>query len=73
MRVGAVMMRYESNPYLTPARTGLMIVALLLLGVITGRVIKVFGHSDIRTHTTRENGGGPIPDIGVADLRGSLP
>jgi hypothetical protein len=73
MRLGAVMMRFESNPYLTPARTGLIIIALLLLGLITGRVIMVLGHSDVRTHSARENGGGPIPDIGVADLRGSLP
>jgi len=49
------------------------VVALLLLGVIVGRVITVLGHSDVRTHTTRENGGRVTLDIGVADLRGSLP
>ena len=73
MRMGAVMTRFGSNLYLTPARTGLIIVALLLLGVIVGRVITVLGHSDVRTHTTRENGGRVTLDIGVADLRGSLP
>jgi hypothetical protein len=64
------MMRFGSNPYLTQARTGLIVIALLLLGVIIGRVITVLGHGD---HTTRENGGGVTLDIGVADLRGSLP
>ncbi len=73
MRTGAVMMRFRSNPYLTPARTGLVMIALLLLGVIIGRLITVLGHSDVRTHTARENGGGITLDIGVADLRGSLP
>ena len=52
---------------------GLIVAALLLLGVIVGRVITVLGHSDVRTHTTRENGGRVTLDIGVADLRGSLP
>jgi hypothetical protein len=71
MRMGAVMMRFGSNLYLTPARTSL--VALLLLGAIVGRVITVLGHSDVRTHATRENGDRVTLDIGVADLRGSLP
>ena len=69
--MGVVMMRFESNPYLTPARTGLILIALLVLGVIVGRVITVLGHSDVRTHTARANGGGV--DIGAAELRGSLP
>jgi hypothetical protein len=73
MRMGAVMMRFGSNPYPTPVRTGLILVMLLLLGVIVGRVITVLGHSDVRTHTTRENGGRVTLDTGVADLRGSLP
>jgi hypothetical protein len=73
MRMGAVMMRFGTNPYLTPARTGLIVVALLLLGLIVGRFISVLGHSDVRTHTTREDGGRVTLDIGVADLRGSLP
>jgi hypothetical protein len=73
MRMGAVMMRFGSNLSLTPVRTGLILVALLLLGGIVGRVITVLGHSDVRTHTTRENGGQVTLDVGVADLRGSLP
>jgi hypothetical protein len=72
MRMGAVMMRL-SNLYLTPAWTGLIMVALLLLGAIVVQVITVSEHSEVRTHTTRENGGRVTLDIGVADLRGSLP
>lgn len=73
MHTGAAMMRLESNPYLAPARTGLIVIALILVGVIIGRVITVLEHSDVRTHTAGENGGGPLPDVGVANLRGSLP
>ena len=72
MRVGAAMMRFGSDLYLTPARTGLIIIMLLLCGVIIGRVIAVPEHSEVRTHTTHENGDG-VPDIGAAGLRGSLP
>ena len=73
MRMGAVMMRFGSDLDLTPARTGLIIISLLLFGVIIGRAITVFGHSDLRTHTAHENGGKVVLDIGTADLRGSLP
>jgi hypothetical protein len=59
MRMGAAMMRFGSNLYLTPARIGLIMVTLLLLGAIVVRVITVSEHSEV--------------DIGVADLRGSLP
>jgi hypothetical protein len=48
-------------------------VTLLLLGAIVVRVITVSEHSEVRTNTTRENGGRATLDIGVADLRGSLP
>jgi hypothetical protein len=73
MRMGAAMMRL-SNPYLTPARTGLIVVSVLVLGAIVVRVVTVPEHSDVRTHnTTPENGGRVTLDIGVADLRGSLP
>ena len=71
--MGAVMMRFGTNLNLTPARTGLIILALLLLGAIVGRVITVLGHSEVSTEITRENSDRVIPDIGVADLRGSLP
>ena len=82
MRMGAAMMRFGSNLYLTAALSGLIMVTLLLLGAIVvrsvgpekgGRVITVSEHSETRTHTTPENGGRVILDIGVADLRGSLP
>ena len=72
MRMGGVLVRV-SDPYLTPARTGLILLALLLLGAIVVRVITMSEHSDVRTHTTPENGGRVTLDVGVADLRGSLP
>ena len=71
--MGAVMMRFGSDLYLTPARTGLLIIALLLFGVIIGRAIAALGESDVRTHSARENAGEVNPDIGAAGLRGSLP
>ena len=71
--MGAVMMRFGSDLYLTPARTGLIIIALLLFGVILGRAITALGEGDVRTHTARKNGGEVDPDIGAAGLRGSLP
>jgi hypothetical protein len=73
MRMGAVMLRFGSGLYLTPARTGLIIITLLLFGVIIGRAITALGDSDVRTHTARENGSEVDPDIGAAGLRGSLP
>ena len=72
MRMGAVMMRL-SNQYLTPARTGLIMLTVLLLGAIVVQVIALSEHSEVRTHTTPEKGGRVTPDIGVAGLRGSLP
>jgi hypothetical protein len=83
MRMGAVMMRFESNLCLTPALSGLIMVALLVLGAIAvrslgpaekgDRVIAVSEHSKVSTRTTPENDGRATLDIGVADLRGSLP
>jgi hypothetical protein len=83
MRMGAAMMRFGSNLCLTQALTGLIMVTLLLLGAIVvrsvgpaekaGLAITVSEHSEVRTHTTPENGGRVTLDIGVADLRGSLP
>jgi len=72
MRMGAVMMRLP-NPYLTPARTGLIMLTVLVLGAIVVQVITVSERNEVRTHTSPENGGRVTPDIGVADLRGSLP
>jgi hypothetical protein len=72
MRMGAAMMRL-SDLHLTPARTGLIIVAAFLLCAIIVRVITVFQHGEIRTHATPEAGGQGTLDVGVADLRGALP
>ena len=54
MRMGAVMMRFESDLRITPARTGLIIIVLLLFGVVIGRAITALGHSDVRTQIARE-------------------
>ncbi|KRR16923.1 hypothetical protein CQ13_11980 [Bradyrhizobium retamae] len=77
------MMRYGSNLCLTPALSGLIMVALLVLGAIVvqslgltekgGRVTTVSEHSEARARTSPENGGRATLDIGIADLRGSLP
>ena len=69
--MGAVMVRL-SDPYLTPARTGLILLTLLLLGAIVVRVITASEHRDVRTPATPENGGPVTPDTGVRGLRGSL-
>jgi hypothetical protein len=70
---GCNKMRFGSNLNLTPARTGLIMVALLSLAAIVVRVTIMSKHSEVRTHAARENGAGATLDIGVADLRGSLP
>lgn len=83
MRMGGVVMRNWYNVYVTASVSGLM-VTMLLLGAILARnvglaekkgdrVIAVSAHSEARTQTTSENGGGATVDFGVADLRGSLP
>jgi hypothetical protein len=73
MRMGATMMRFGSNLYLTPAGTGLIMVTLLLVGAVVVRVMTGPDHSEVRAHTTSENGNRVTLDIGVLDLRGSLP
>src|SRR5438128_974167 len=45
-RVAAVMR--EPNPYLTPARVGLIMIAVLVLGVIFARVITMSEQSEVR-------------------------
>jgi hypothetical protein len=71
-RMGVAMMRL-SDQHLSPARTGLMIVAAFLLCAVMVRVIAVYEGSEVRAHIAPESGGRAAPDIGVADLRGSLP
>ena len=72
MRASVTMMRL-SDLHLTPARTGLIIVAAFLLCAVMLRVIAVYERSDVRTHITPESGGRAALDIDIADLRGSLP
>jgi hypothetical protein len=72
MRMGAAMVRL-SDLHLTPARTGLIMLMVLLLGAIVVRVITGPEHSDVRTPATPENAGRVTPDTGVRGLRGSLP
>jgi hypothetical protein len=71
MCMGAAMMRL-SNLYLTPARTGLIMLMVLLLGAIVVRVITASEHSDVRSPTTHESVGRASSDTGVRGLRGSL-
>lgn len=59
------------NPCLTPVRIGLILLAILLLGLIVARVTAVLDPGDIRTGTISESGG--RAGTGVKGLRGSLP
>jgi hypothetical protein len=72
MRMGSAMVRL-SGLHLTPARVGLIMLMVLVLGAIVVRVITASEHSDVRTPATPENGGRVTPDTGVRGLRGSLP
>ena len=75
--MGGVVMRDWSNRFLTAVLSGLT-VSVLLLGAIRARnegfaekrVIAV--SEQARTHAPA-NGGRVVLDMGVADLRGSLP
>jgi hypothetical protein len=60
--MGAAMMRFGSNLYLTAALSGLTMLTLLLLGAIV-----------VRSVEPAEKGDRVTLDIGVTDLRGSLP
>jgi hypothetical protein len=71
MRMGGVLVRV-SDPYLTPARTGLILLALLLLGAIIVRVITAYEHSDVRTPAASENGEPVTQGTGIRGLRGSV-
>jgi hypothetical protein len=72
MRMGAVMVRL-SDLHLTPARAGLIMLMVLVLGAIIIRIITASEHNDVRTPTPPENGGRVTPDTGVRGLRGTLP
>ena len=71
--MGSVMMRLYDR-HLTPARTGLIMLLVFVLGAIVVRVITASEHSDIRapTPTTPESVGRATPNTGVKGLRGSL-
>ena len=80
MRMGTVMMRFESNPDLTRTLCGLIALTLLVLGAIVFQIVgpaekdvRTTGHSEVRVRAAPENGGQVTLDIGVADLRGSVP
>ena len=75
------MMRW-SDLTLTPALTGLVMVALLAVGAIAVRVITASEQGEGRTHTTRESSSqGALnqrtmdrgtPETGIRGLRGTL-
>jgi len=71
MRMGGALVRV-SDPHLTPARTGLILLALFLLGAIVVRVIIASEHSHVRMPATPENGGPVTSGTGVRGLRGSV-
>jgi len=66
MRTGVAMMRW-SDLTLTPALTGLVMVALLLVGAIAIRVITAFDQSEVRTRAIRETGGQGALNQGALD------
>ena len=71
MRMGGVLVRV-SDPYLTPARTGLILLALLLLGAIVVRVITASEHSEVRAPAAPEKLEPVTSGTGVRGLRGSV-
>jgi hypothetical protein len=88
MRMGAVVMRLSNITLTSPAVTGLIMVAVLVLGAIVVRVVAMSVPGEVSAHSTRETGGqGTLnrgnPDRGASDratfttgvvgLRGTLP
>jgi hypothetical protein len=71
MRMDAVTMRL-SDLQLTPARVGLLLLMLLLIGAIVFRVVTASEYSEVRPSSTPENGERVAPTTGVRGLRGSL-
>jgi len=60
------------NPNLTPARVGLILLMMLLLGAMVVRVIAASGDREVRPPTTPQYGEPVAPTTGVRGLRGSL-
>jgi hypothetical protein len=71
MRMGAVMMRLYDRQ-LTPARVGLILLMVLLLGAMIVRVVTASEDREVRTPTAPEYGEQVTPNTGVKGLRGSL-
>lgn len=80
--MGAVTMRYKSDLYLTATLSGLTVTILLLGAILVlnggpttkgGRFIAVSEPGEARPHTIPKSGDQVAPDIGVTDLRGTLP
>jgi hypothetical protein len=69
--MGPVVMRL-SDLQLTPARVGLLLLMLLLLGAIVFRVVAASEYPEFRPLSTRENAERVAPTTGVRGLRGSL-
>ena len=63
----------EPDPYLTPARVGLIMIAVLVFGVIFARIIAMREQADVRAEV-RQEGREPITQGigGIRGLRGSL-
>ena len=62
------------NPNLTPARAGLIMIAVLVFGVVFVRILTMSGQSEVRKETPPESVGRAAVDIGgIKGLRGSLP
>ena len=71
--MGAAIVRFGSNLYHSrPPETGLLMVALFLLGGLALRVISVSDSSEVRTLGAPDKLGEVAPDIGIRDLRRSL-
>jgi len=77
MRTSRVVMR-EPDPYLTPARVGLSLIAVLVFSVIFARIIAMREQVEVRAEVrpeTRQESSEPITQGigGIRGLRGSLP
>jgi hypothetical protein len=59
------------NPCLTPVRAGLILLAILLLGLIVARITAAPDPGELRRGTISESSG--RAGTGVKGLRGSLP
>ena len=77
------MMR-EQDPYLTPARVGLIMIAVLVFGVIFTRIVTMREHTEVRAEVRQESSdlitsrpiiSEPITQGigGIKGLRGTLP